>query len=281
MLQLPRREIERLLQEDAPSGDLTTQALGLGARRGRLTMTAREPMIVAGLEIAAQLVKEEGAMVGLEQASGARVAVGETLLFAEGPASALHLSMKTATGVVETMSGIATATARLVAAAQAGDPETRVATTRKAFPGARRLSQIAVQIGGGLIHRHGLSETVLVFREHRVFAAHLSFDDLAARLRREAPEKKLAIEVDDGAEAEAAITAGFDIIQLEKMTPDEVARVAALAATRPAPPLIVAAGGVTPDNAGAYARAGAKLLVTSWPYAARPADVATRVACLK
>lgn len=281
MHQLPRREIERLLQEDAPSGDLTTQALGFGVRRGRLTMSARDAMTVAGVEIAMQLLKEEGAMVGLEQASGATVGAGETLLFAEGPASALHLAMKTATTVVEFMSGVATATARLVAAAEAGDPETRVATTRKAVPGARRLSQLAVESGGGLVHRHGLSETVLVFREHRVFAPQLSFDDLATRLRRAAPEKKLAIEVDDQAEAEAAIAAGFDIIQLEKMSPGEVAQVVAIGAMRPVPPLVAAAGGVTPDNATAYARAGARLLVTSWPYTARPADVATRLVCLK
>ena len=120
-------------------------------------------------------------------------------------------------------------------------------------------------------HRLGLSETILVFAEHRVFLPGVSLKDMAARLRREAPEKKLAIEVTTVAEACDAIEAGFDIIQLEKMTPDEVASIKDRAA------LLAAAGGITPANAGDYVRAGAGLIVSSWPYAAKPADVAVTI----
>jgi molybdenum transport protein len=94
---------------------------------------------------------------------------------------------------------------------------------------------------------------------------------MAARLRREAPEKKLAIEVTTVAEARDAIEAGFDIIQLEKMMPDEVASIKDRANSGA---LLVAARGISPANVGAYVRAGAGLIVSSWPYTAKPADVA-------
>ncbi len=193
---------------------------------------------------------------------------------AKGPAAALHRSWKAAQTLTEILSGIATATRALVDAVEAVDANVRVACTRKTVPGARQLSMIAIRAGGAVPHRLGLSETILVFAEHRVFLPGVSLKEMAARLRREAPEKKLAIEVTTVAEARDAIEAGFDIIQLEKMTPADVAAVKQGAS---AGVLLAAAGGVTPANAGEYVRAGAGLIVSSWPYTAKPADVAVTI----
>jgi len=79
------------------------------------------------------------------------------------------------------------------------------------------------------------------------------------------------------AEAREAMEAGFDIVQLEKMTPEDVAAVSAHARAAGRRIVVAAAGGVTPGNAGAYVKAGADLIVSSWPYTARPADVAVTV----
>ena len=103
----------------------------------------------------------------------------------------------------------------------------------------------------------------------------------AAILRRVAPEKKIAIEVDDVKEAREAIDAGFDILQLERFSIAEVSEVAALANACPAPPLIAAAGGVTVANAADYVRAGAGMIVTSAPFGAPPADVNVSIAEVK
>ena len=172
---------------------------------------------------------------------------------AKGPAAALHHSWKAAQRLTEILSGIASATRAIVDAVEAVDANVRVACTRKTVPGARRLSMIAIRAGGAVPHRLGLSETILVFAEHRIFLPGVTLAEMAARLRREAPEKKLAIEVTTVAEARDAIEAGVDIIQLEKMTPAEVASVKHVAA---AGVLLAAAGGVTPANAGEYVRAG-------------------------
>jgi molybdenum transport protein len=78
-------------------------------------------------------------------------------------------------------------------------------------------------------------------------------------------------------EACEAIEAGFEIVQLEKMLPPQVSEIAQFARAHPANTLIAAAGGITPANAGGYVKAGAGLIVSSWPYAAKPADVAVTI----
>ena len=107
--------------------------------------------------------------------------------------------------------------------------------------------------------------------------ADMPLAEVAARLRRQAPEKKLGVEVGSVAAAGEAIGAGFDVIQLEKFSPALLAEVAALARACKTPPLVAAAGGVTLANAADYVRAGAGLIVTSAPYAASPREVQVRI----
>lgn len=266
-------EIEALLVEDIPASDLTTEALDIGAQRARMTYRARRAMTVAGIEIAAGVIQRCGATAAVRIATGQRVEPGAVLLEGEGSAEALHASWKVSQTLTEILSGIATATRAVADAVEAVNPAVRVACTRKTFPGGRRLSQLAVRAGGGILHRAGLSETILVFAEHRVFLNGEPLAQIAGRLRRAAPEKKLGIEVDTVAAAGEAIAAGFDVIQLEKLIPAQVAEVAAIARTAPVPPLVAAAGGINAANAASYAEAGAGLIVTSWPYYAGPADV--------
>jgi molybdenum transport protein len=269
--------LEKLLAEDVPYGDLTTDALGIGNERGRINFAARNAMVVAAIE-------EANAILGLADIdatnrvrSGDAVEPGSLLLTGEGSARALHRAWKLAQTLVETWSGVATATRMLVTAARAVRPDIAVACTRKNVPGTKALSIAAIKAGGAVAHRLGLSETILVFPEHRVFRTNPDLSVLVRELRAHAPEKKLVIEVNSVSEGVAAATAGFDVIQTEKFTPDMVAELASnLVSTAPRPTL-AAAGGINPDNAAAYARAGADVLVTSWPYSARPADVAVTI----
>ncbi len=269
--------VEALLAEDAPGGDLTTESLGLHGRRGRIGFSARGAMTVAGVELAAAMLDRRGAAVSLVRRSGDKVEAGAALLEGEGDAAGLHLAWKASQTLVEVLSGMATAARAIVEAVEAVDPTVRVACTRKTFPGGRRLSHLAVKAAGAILHRAGLSETVLVFAEHRVLLDGEPLASIALRLKRAAPEKKAAIEVGDVAEAREAIAAGFDVIQLEKFPVAAVAEVAAFARSRRSPPLIAAAGGVNAGNAAAYVRAGAGLIVTSAPYSAPPCDVSVRI----
>lgn len=277
MWMIPDAEIDRLIEEDAPMGDLTTEALGIGHRSGRIAFVAREPLVAAGVEIAARILARCGVAATSHIASGDRVRPGETLLSGEGAAEGLHLAWKVSVTLLESLSGVASATREMVDAAGSVDPAVRVACTRKAFPGTRRLAQRAVVAGGGIVHRAGLSETILLFAEHRRFLPDPCFASLVAQFRRAAPEKALAIEVTCVADAAAAIAAGFDVIQLDKMPLADIATVAGLARAAARQPVVAAAGGVNAANAAEHVRAGATLLVTSWPYAARPRDIGAQL----
>ncbi|AWK87781.1 ModD protein [Azospirillum thermophilum] len=268
MTVLPDAALSALLAQDAPYGDLTTDSLGIGARPARMRFAARGAMVLAASEEAARLVELAGGGVAAVVASGTVLEAGTVFLEAEGTAGALHRSWKAAQTLVEYASGIATRARRIVEAA----PGVTVACTRKNFPGAKEISVKAVLAGGAVMHRLGLSETLLVFAEHRAFLDGAPQEWIAA-LRRRAPEKKIVVEVGSVEEAVALAHAGADVLQLEKLPP-EAAR-AVIEATRGLvpPPVVAPAGGVTEANAAAYAAAGCRLLVTSAPFFGAPADV--------
>ncbi|OMG54609.1 ModD protein [Azonexus hydrophilus] len=268
---LPDHELERLLGEDAPAGDATTFALDIGECCGRLDFRARFAMVVCGSEEARRLGELRGLVpTGPFAASGTKLQPGETILSLTGEAAALHIVWKTAQTLMEYLSGIATTTADIVAAAHAGNPDCAVVCTRKNFPGTKAATVKAVLTGGASPHRLSLSETLLVFAEHRAFLAETPAATLA-RLRRRWPERAIVVEVGD--EAEALAWAGANILQLEKWPIAAVDRIKQqIPGTR-----IAAAGGVNAANAADYARAGAAILVTSAPYFAGPRDVAVSI----
>jgi len=225
---------------------------------------------VCASEEASRLFDLAGASTVLVAASGTALAPGSLILQAQGTAASLHRAWKAAQTLVEWASGISTATAAIVAAANG----VAVACTRKNVPGTKTLSAKAVRAGGGVMHRLGLSETILIFAEHRLFLSEPPFETIQ-RLRHAQPEKKLAVEVADVTEALLWAQAGADVLQLEKFTPEEVAacRAALSDSGLRVHPLLAAAGGIRADNAAAYVAAGADFLVTSSPYWAPPRDV--------
>lgn len=272
-------ELEALLADDVPFGDLTTAALGIGQLSGVMTFNARGPMVAAEIESAAALLALAGCTsVTTHARSGDQLAAGAPILSAAGSAEVLHRSWKVAQTLIEAWSGVASAARAIVAAAQAVAPEIAIACTRKNTPGTKSFAARAVHAGGASMHRLGLSESVLVFPEHRVFLGGEPLATSVQRLRRAAREKKLAIEVKTIAAALEACAAGFDVVQAEKFTPAEIAALVAEVKAKGLPSLVAAAGGVTADNAAEYAGAGAHILVTSMPYFARPRDVAVTIA---
>lgn len=268
--------LRALLDDDVPYGDATTLGLGIGAAAGKMRFSARGAQTLCCVEEAARLIELAGGTVRTDRRSGEKLENGALILEAEGTAEILLATWKVAQTLVEATSGIATAVAAIVeAASDAG--EAVVACTRKNFPGTKALALRAVTAGGGVPHRLGLSDSLLVFPEHRAFLA----DPAAALalLKRRYPEKKVVVEVTSVAEALALAAMGADVLQLEKFAPEAVAQLVERLARRSIPdfPIIAAAGGVNAANATAYVRAGARVLVTSAPYWARPTDVSVLI----
>ena len=256
-----------LLDDDTAGGDLTTHALGIGALSGKLAFFARQPMTVCATEEAVRLFDLAGARARLRAVSGAPAESGTLVLEAEGDVAVLHRAWKTAQVLIEWASGIFTSSAAIVAAAH-GVP---VACTRKNVPGTKPISIKAVRAGGATMHRLGLSETLLVFAEHRLFLDEKA-DTIVSGLKRSEPEKKIVVEVATIEEALVWVRAGADVLQLEKFSVTDVAA-CLRASTGISNVLLAATGGINVTNAADYATAGADLLVTSAPYAAAPKDV--------
>jgi molybdenum transport protein len=271
---LADHELHQLLAEDVPFGDLTTESLGIAAEAGGIRFYARDPMTVCGVEEAVRLFQLCGAEAEALLATGTKAAPETLLLQATGSAGALHRGWKTAQTLMEWCGGIASSAAAIVAAARRGHPDAMVAGTRKNVPGNRTLAVKAFKAGGAVMHRNGLSETLLIFHEHRQFLADASPAETLARLRRLCPEKRVVVEV--ATPEEAVIWADADVLQLEKFTPEQVAATAAALAARGSAAVVGAAGGINAKNAKDYARAGARLLVTTAPHLAPPRDVQVR-----
>ncbi len=273
-LALSDAALQQLLNEDAPHGDLTTHSLGLH-QPARVVFAARQAMVVCGSEEALRLFELCGAQGQVLSPSGQHVLAGAELLSAQGPIDVLLLVWKVAQTLVEATSGVASEVARIVTELRSAGHSQPLACTRKAFPGTRALSVKAVLAGGGVMHRLGLSESLLVFPEHRLFLER-SVDDAVGRLRKMQPEKRLVAEVGTLEEALLLATAGAEVLQLERFTPDAVRQCKQMLHASHLHPMIAVAGGVNASNAVAHAAAGADVLVSSSPYHAAPKDVEVR-----
>jgi molybdenum transport protein len=274
MAHLRDEELARILLDDCPYSDPTTEGLGIADVPAIAKLTARGDMVVCGVEEAARMFELSGAQSRPLLQTGVSVAAGTLLLEAKGRGGDLHRTYKMAQTLIEILSGIATATRAIVDMAHKANPSCRVACTRKHMPGMKSWALRAINAGGAAPHRLGLSDYILVFGEHRALLdPSVPLAEHFARLKASAPERRLAAEASTFDGALELAQAGAEIVQVDKMTPEQVGAVAAAFAKMSPRPRLAAAGGVNPTNAAAYAAAGADLLVTSAPYYAPPRDV--------
>lgn len=265
-------EIERLILEDIPYFDLTTTLLGIGDREGEIIYTSRHPIVVCCTEEASRIFSSLGLEVTSFVPSGTYVGKDTVILSGKGKACGLHKAWRACLILMEYASGMATRTRRLVELAREVNPDISVVTTRKHFPFGKKVSIKAILAGGALPHRLGLSETILIFGEHVAFLG--GYDGLIRempKIRKRAPEKKIVVEVKDVATAKRVVEAGIDVVQLDKFSPREVEEVVRF--SRPFSVAVAAAGGIGEANIKDYAATGADIIVTSFSYFGKPADI--------
>lgn len=275
MIYFTQSDIDRFIEEDLPYHDETTHALGIGARPGVLTFAAKSGgFVLCGCEEAARIAQSLGVAVEQHRPSGAWIEPGEIFLRLHGTASGLHHAWKVCLTLMETASGVATRTRQMVEAARQVNPGVCIATTRKAPPGLRKLMFKAVLAGGGIIHRASLSETLLLFAQHRAFLPpDETLAQTLARLRQASPEKKIMVEADTPEQALQAAAAGVEVVQLEKFPLTVLERTVTELRRNYSGVVVSATGGIRGDNVAQYAKSGVHLLVTSHPYHAPPVDI--------
>ena len=278
LYQLSDADIERFIEEDLPYGDLTTLLLGIGNISGMITFTCRERTTICCTEEAARVLGKCGASVTFCLQSGTTVEAGSTILKASGTADALHAGWKVALNLLEYASGIATRTRNIVTRAKEINPGINVVSTRKSFPGTKKVAIKAIMAGGAFPHRLGLSESVLVFRQHTTFIGGLdSFLQTVATLKTKTPEHKIIVEADSTEEALKIAAAGVDVVQLDKLSPQELSLLVRQLHKDAPGVTISAAGGINADNASAYAETGVDILVLSSVYFGKPSDIAVSI----
>ncbi len=242
--------VRRALAEDVGPGDVTSRACIPEQARATGRFIAREPLVVAGIELLITIYGEHGAAAGIEilKRSGERAEPPQVLAVVHGRARALLECERTALNFLQRLSGVATL-ARKYADAAAGT-KCRVLDTRKTTPGLRRLEMMAAAAGGVTNHRMGLYDAVLVKNNHIAAAGGV----------REAIERAkqagLPVECEARTREEIgeALAAGASRLLLDNFTPEEAAEEVRHIGGRAKVEL---SGGITLENVRAYAESGA------------------------
>ena len=252
-------EIIRLaLEEDIGTGDITTFFTVPADARAVGRMAAKQDLTLAGIELVPLIfdaIAPRKCEIELLHESGARLKKGDAIATVNGPARALLTGERTALNFVQRLSGVATA-ASAYAHLMEGTG-CKILDTRKTTPGLRRLEKQAAAAAGATNHRHGLYDAVLIKNNHITAAGSV----------KEALEKTrdagvtVEIEVRTHAELDEALANGATHLLLDNLTPTEAREwIAAIRASKGSAVVIELSGGITLENARAYAETGADFL---------------------
>lgn len=262
---LPRLMIEplvrhALLEDLGRAGDLTTDAIVPADCRASMALTARQPGVVAGLDLALlafQLI-DPAIEAAVERPDGSAVEAGSRIATLRGPARGMLTAERVALNFLGRLSGIATATHGLVRAVE--DHKARICCTRKTTPGLRAVEKRAVRLGGGSNHRFGLDDAVLIKDNHVAIAGGVQA--ALARARAHIGHLvKIELEVDTLEQLAEALEARVDTVLLDNMGPEMLRQAVAMVDGRA---VTEASGRITPATAPAIAAAGVDYISAGW-----------------
>lgn len=249
--------VHSALAEDlGRAGDITSDSIIPETAMTRVTLRSRQEGRLAGMDIAEAVFHTLDARLKVEKfrRDGQALMPGDVIAVIQGPARAVLTAERTALNFVGHLSGVATATARMVAAVQGH--KARICCTRKTIPGMRALQKYAVRAGGGANHRFGLDDAVLIKDNHIGVAGGVR--TAIARARQHAGHMvKIEVEVDTLAQLEEALLEKPDIIMLDNMSNDMLREAVRITAGRA---ILEASGNVNLDTVAAIAATGVDLI---------------------
>ena len=253
--------VRRALDEDLGSGgDLTSRAVISPDATTRAHVVAREEGVLAGVQPAALAFRLVDPTLELrfEVAEGASVEAGEVVATVEGRTRSILTAERTALNFLGHLSGVATATGTLVAAVAGTDA--RICGTRKTTPGLRSLEKQAVRAGGGVNHRFGLGDAILIKDNHLAASGGVAAAVGAAR-RQSGPATAIEVEVDNLGQLEEALEAGATALLLDNMAPPDLRRAVKITGGRA---LLEASGRITAEMVRAIAETGVHYISSGW-----------------
>ena len=260
--------VRAALREDlGRAGDITSMATIPAEAQARAAIATRKPGVLAGLALAEAAFREIDPAVRFvaTKPDGSTLAAGDVVARVEGAARALLAGERVALNFLCHLSGIATATAALVAETT-GTPA-RICDTRKTLPGLRAFEKYAVRCGGGANHRFGLDDAILIKDNH--IAATGGVGEAIRRARAHAGHLvKVEVEVDSLDQLRDAMAESPDAVLLDNMTPAMLRQAVELVAGRA---ITEASGGVTLDTVAAIAATGVDMISSGWITHSAPA----------
>jgi len=248
---LYREVVRRALAEDLGWGDVTTEATVLATQQARGELLAKSPCVIAGVEVALEAFRQldPSLTVRADRADGDSCAIGDIIATLHGAAASLLTAERTALNFLQRMSGIATLTRRFVDAA-AG--RIIVLDTRKTTPTLRVLEKYAVRAGGGMNHRGGLDDGILIKDNHVRLAGGVT--EALRRMKASGQEMPIEIEAQSLDQVNDALAAGADIILLDNLSTADIGEAVRRIAGRAKSEI---SGGVTLERIPELARTGA------------------------
>jgi nicotinate-nucleotide pyrophosphorylase (carboxylating) len=269
MLSLDRL-IDQALLEDIHTGDITTRAVLPEKRAASARLIAKEDMVLAGLFVAERVFHRLNSDIGFKacQAEGERVQRDDLLATLSGNAADLLMGERVALNLLQRLSGIATVTSRYVEAVIG--TKARIVDTRKTTPGLRELEKYAVRVGGGINHRTGLYDGILIKENHITAAGGIAV--AISRARAYIPHTlKIEIETETLEQVDEALAAGADIIMLDNMSLTDMKSAIALIGGRA---LVEASGGVNLETVRTIAETGVDIIsVGALTHSVRAMDI--------
>jgi nicotinate-nucleotide pyrophosphorylase (carboxylating) len=263
------RIIRLALDEDLGPGDVTTDALVESRARGKASLIPREEVVLAGFPVFKRVFLQLSPEIEFETyyGEGDLVPAGKRVCLIKGHLSSILKAERTALNFLQRMSGVATLTRAYVLKARAS--KTRILDTRKTAPGLRCLDKYAVAIGGGLNHRRGLFDGILIKDNHIAVAGSVA--KAVERVRKKAPHTlRIEVEVENLAGVAEALDSGADVILLDNMRVEEMQKAVHMAKGRV---LLEASGGIGLDAIEAVAETGVDLIsVGALTHSAKAAD---------
>lgn len=263
--------VRRALEEDIGTGDVTTALVVPDGTMASARIVAKEQGVLAGLPVVVEVYRQVDSRVSVtgRENDGAVISAGRALAELSGPAAAILTGERVALNFLQRLSGVATAAHN--AAKELAGCRAKLLDTRKTTPGLRCLEKYAVAVGGGMNHRFGLYDAVLIKDNHIAVAGGITQAVEAAR-RGKPMTMKIEVEVETMAQVEEALAAGADIIMLDNMDPDAMSRAVSLIGGRA---LVEASGrmGVKVSLAEVAATGVDYISMGSLTYAARALDI--------
>jgi nicotinate-nucleotide pyrophosphorylase (carboxylating) len=266
--------IAAALKEDIGQGDITTDFFVSETLHATGRVMAREKTVVAGTGAAAEVFRRVDPSIDIQvvHRDADEIVAGDLIIEVRGLARSILKAERVALNFLQRLCGIATLTRQFVDAI--GNHSAKILDTRKTTPGMRALEKAAVVAGGGVNHRFGLYDMVLVKDNHlATFGGLSSFADRIRQLRQEQPNIRIEVEADDLEQARAfADVEGIDVILLDNMAPAQMREAIAL---RKGNIQFEASGGVTLKNVKRIAATGVDCIsIGGLTNSARAIDIA-------